>query len=266
VRLSQQASAKGDFNADGTPDIIFQNQTNGWAQVWYLGGTNGTTILNAANLTVQNSWRIVAVADFNQDSRPDVLWQEPTTGAAQLWFMGGALGNQIISAVTITPGNSWRIVAAADFNQDNRPDIVWQDPASGTSAIWFMGGTNGATLMGSAPLAGPNAWRIAAAGDFNNDGRTDIAWQDQGSGFVQLWFLGGTQGTTLVNAVNLVQTNSWRIVAAGDYNQDGRVDFVWQDPASGTSQVWFMGGAQGTQLLSAVGLGGPNTWRIAGPK
>ena len=42
------------------------------------------------------------------------------------------------------------------------PDVVWQEPASGRSAVWFLGGTQGTTITGSAALSGNNVWRIVA--------------------------------------------------------------------------------------------------------
>lgn len=137
---------------------------------------------------------------------------------------------------------------------------------AGNSAVWLLGGAQGTTVIGMATLSGTNPWKIAAAGDFNNDGRTDIIWQDQASGFAQIWFLGGTQGSTVTGAVNLVQTNPWRIADVGDLNLDGRTDLVWQDPVTGASQAWFMGGGQGNQILGAAALGGTNSWKIAGPR
>ncbi len=107
---------------------------------------------------------------------------------------------------------------------------------------------------------------MRAAGDFNKDGRVDIIWQDQASGFAQIWFLTGTQGNAVLDAVNLVQKNPWRIAAAADLNQDGRVDVIWQDPVTGASQAWFMGGDKGNQIIDAASLGGPNPWKIAGPR
>ena len=76
-------------------------------------------------------------------------------------------------------------------------------------------------------------------------GRVDIIWQDQASGFAQIWFLTGTQGNAVLDAVNLVQKNPWRIAAAADLLQDGRVDVIWQDPVTGASQAWFHGRRQG---------------------
>jgi hypothetical protein len=182
-----------------------------------------------------------------------------------VWYLGGT-GTQIIDAANLVGSSTLRVAATADLNQDGSPDVIWQDPATGVTTSWLLGGTRGLDVLATAAISGANAWRIAAAGDFNNDGRTDVIWQDQSSGFAQIWFLGGTQGTTFSSAVNLVQTNPWRIAATGDFNQDGRVDLMWQDPVSGASQAWFMGGPQGNQILDAVAVGGPNAWRIAGPR
>jgi hypothetical protein len=75
--------------------------------------------------------------------------------------MGGSQGNSLLSSMNLTGPNSWHVVAIADFNLDGHPDLVWEDPVSGSSQIWFMTGAQGATLEGTAVLNGPNPWRIA---------------------------------------------------------------------------------------------------------
>jgi hypothetical protein len=54
---------------------------------------------------------------------------------------------------------AWRIAAAADFNGDLKPDLVWQNTTTGERSIWLMNGTN----VGSyAPLPTvPTQWSIA---------------------------------------------------------------------------------------------------------
>jgi hypothetical protein len=266
-------SRNTDIDLDGRSDIIFQDRTSGWTQVWFLGGANGITLLGAANLTVQNSWRAAAVADFDQDGRSDVLWQDPVTGATQIWYLGqGGSGTGLKAAVTLSGGitnpfgGMTRVAATGDFNSDGRPDVVWQNPSTGESQVWLLGGANGASVLGTATLSSGNVWRIAGAGDFNQDGRTDVIWQDPTSGWTQIWLLGGAQGTTMMQAVNLVQANTWRIAAVADLNLDGRLDLVWQDPTSGASQAWFLGGTAGNQIDGAMNISGPNSWAIVGPK
>jgi FG-GAP-like repeat len=150
----------------------------------------------------------------------------------------------------------------ADFNGDGHPDLIWQDPANGMSQVWFLGGAQGTTITGSAYLSGANAWRIVGVADLNGDGHPDVIWQDPATGMSQVWFLGGAQGTTITGAAHLSGPNAWRIVAVADLDGDGHPDAIWQDLATGRSEVWFLGGTQGTTLLGAATLSGPNTWRI----
>jgi uncharacterized repeat protein (TIGR01451 family) len=257
--------SRGDFNGDGHLDVIWQDSVTGFAQIWFLGGTQGATVIGAANLTASNPWRLVGVGDFNQDGRTDVVWQDPQTGAAQVWFLGGTQGNAVTGASTLSNGNAWRIMSIADFNGDGHPDCIWQDPVSGQAQIWFMGGPLGVTVTGAVNLTASNTWRIVGTGDFNLDGHPDVVWQDSVSGAAQVWYLGGAQGNIVVNAVNIAGSSAWRIASVGDFNLDGRVDLMWQDPVTGSSQIWYLGGALGTSIVGAVPFSGSNPWRIAAP-
>jgi hypothetical protein len=263
-----QANVQYDFNGGPGPDVIWQNPQTGAAQVWYLGGTQGTNVTGAANLALGSPWRIVGVADFDGDGTPDVVWQDPVSGAVQVWFLGGSGGNVIGGAANITSGNSWRVVSVADFNRDGHPDLLWQDPVSGFSQIWYMGGTQGVTLLGAATIDSANTWQIAGSADFNGDGFPDVLWQDPESGTVQIWYMGGTQagaeGSVVQSAANLA-ASPWHVVAIADFNLDGHPDVVFQDPVSGSAQVFFYTGAQGTTPSGAAVLSGPNPWIIAGP-
>jgi hypothetical protein len=219
----------------------------------------------AANLTSRNTWHIVGVGDFDRDGHPDVVWQEPVSGAAQVWYLGGPGGNVITNSAVLSQGNSWRIMSIADFNGDGIPDCIWQDQSSGWAQIWFMGGPQGTTVTGSVNLTSRNTWRIAGTSDFNGDGVPDVVWQDPATGAVQIWYLGGPQGNVLQNAVNLVNSSTWKLAAIADFNGDGHPDVVWQEPVSGASQVWFLAGAQGTTVLGSAVTVNSNTWRITGP-
>jgi len=253
----------GDFDGDGRRDLVVQDPASGASQVWFLGGAQNATVTGRANMRSGASWRIVAVADFNGDGHPDLVWQDPATGSSQVWFMGGAQGTTLNSSVAITGPISWRMVSAADFNGDGHPDLVWQDPATGRSQVWFMGGAQGTTLNGAATITGPISWRIVGAADFNGDGHPDLVWQDPATGMSQVWLMSGAQGTTPIGSAGLSAANAWRIVDAADLDGDGRPELIWQDPVTGAAQVWWMGGTHGTTLLGAAALSGATPWRIA---
>jgi len=254
-----------DFNHDGHPDVIWQDMTSGLAQIWYLGGSQGVALTGAANLTLANPWRIVAVADFNGDGNPDVVWQDPVSGEVQVWYMGGPGGNQITGAINVAGPNPWRVASVADFDGDGHPDLLWQSPTSGLAQIWYMGGPQGNTFLSAVNLTLSNPWHIVGTADFNGDGHPDILWQDPVSGMTQVWYMGGSQGSQLLSAASLAGPNTWQVVAIADFNLDGHPDLVWEDPVSGTSQVWFMTGALGTTIQGTASLSGANPWRVAGP-
>jgi hypothetical protein len=212
------------------------------------------------------SYRIVAATDFNGDGHPDILWQDNNTGASMVWFMGGAQGATVTGSVAVGGATTWRIQAVADLNGDGHPDLVWQDPATGSTLVWFLGGAQGTTITGAVGLGGPTSFRIAAMPDLNGDGHPDLVWQDPTTGTTLVWFLGGAQGTTVTGAAGLGGPTSYRIAAMPDLNGDGHPDLIWQDPTTGITLVWFLGGAQGTAITGSGGLGGPTTWRIVAPR
>jgi hypothetical protein len=220
-------------------------------------------------LTQINPWQIVGIGDFNGDGNPDVVWQDPVKGAVQVWYLGGSGGNVFSSAANITTNNPWRVVSVADFNQDGHPDLLWEDPDSGWAQIWYLGGQNGTTLLGAANLTLQNPWRIVGTGDFNKDGFPDVVWQDPITGTVQIWYLGGTtpgaQGSVFQSAANLVLNMPNKVVAIADFNDDGHLDVIFQDPTTGAATVYFYTGAIGTTANGTAVLSTGNPWYIAGP-
>ena len=50
-----------------------------------------------------------------------------------------------------------------------------------------------------------------------------------------------------LRAVQESLTGGWKVIAAGDFNLDGRADVLWNNPGNNTMAVWLM---SGTQLLT----------------
>jgi hypothetical protein len=244
-------------NLSPTPtnvNIVWRDISTGNTLMWFMEGNNKISLMGWSNLPqVPANWRIEKLADFNQDGRTDMLWRDYQTGENVLWFMGSNYETPIASWTNLLPvPPSAKIEGVADFNQDGRIDIVWRDYATGTNVVWYMGGTDGATITGWNTLQLiPTNWQIEGVADFNQDGRTDIVWRDYLTGQNVVWHMGGTNGTSMINwsALQSVTTN-WQIEGLSDFNQDGQADLLWRDYATGTNIVWYMGGTNGSSIIN----------------
>ena len=180
----------GDFNADGSADIVWQNTVTGARLIWFMDGTSWAG--SYAVLPQQPiQWSIAGVGDFNADGQPDLVWENTTTGDRSIWFMNGATWDGTSYALLPQEPVEWRIAAVADFNADHKPDLVWQNISTGERSIWFM---DGATWPGNYALLQTVVpeWQIKAAADFDGDGDPDLVWQNISTGDRSIWLMTGS--------------------------------------------------------------------------
>ena len=159
-----------DFNADGKPDLVWQEQTQGWLGVWFM---NGTTMTSSVALTPERvpdtNWKVVGSVDVDTDGKPDLVWQEPTEGYVAAWYMNGTTLRE--SVLLNPPGirvRGWNVEAMTAFQDpgSSRPMLYWRDVSTGTLAMWtFLARGDGTYRVDSFELV-PNRvemlnWRIA---------------------------------------------------------------------------------------------------------
>src|SRR5579863_7417027 len=255
---SWRAVGTGDFSDDGHSDILWQN-TSGQVAIWDMNGTS----LTGGGVVSPNpgpSWKAVGTGDFNDDGHSDILWQN-TDGQAAIWEMNGT---NLIGGGNVgpDPGSTWKEVGTGDFNDDGFSDIVWQN-ANGQVAIWELNGTT--TIPGGSQILPANpgpGWQAIGTGDFNNDGHSDILFQNAASGQVAIWDM---NGTSIIGggAVSANPGPAWRAVGTGDFNGAGDSGILFQNTASGQVAIWDMDGTAivGGGAVSAIP--GP-AWRAIG--
>jgi hypothetical protein len=153
----------GDFNGDYRPDILWRHDQSGENVIWHM---NGTTLVSGTFTTPSSlpdvRWKMVGVSDFNADHHPDIVWHHRTSGEIVLWYMNGAaLVNGTFTTPPSLPDTSWRVVAVADYNSDQQPDLVWRHDTSGQIVAWLM---DGAALQQGVfmdpPVLEDTAWKL----------------------------------------------------------------------------------------------------------
>src|ERR1035441_9006475 len=115
----------GDFDGNGTSDILLRDSNTGNVAMWLM---NGTTISSTGVLasTLGFNWSIQGVGDFDGNSKSDILWRDSSSGAVAVWLMNGTTiastgipGEPPSDSSTVCcvgQGNGWTIEGVGDFD------------------------------------------------------------------------------------------------------------------------------------------------------
>ncbi len=228
--------ATGDFDNDGKADIVWRNTRTGETTIWFTQNGGIREKIAVAPISMDSSWSIQGVGDFDRDGNLDLLWRSSTEGAVVVWRLNQG---RFVGADTIAPkiGLDWKIEGIADFNGDRSLDIAWRNSVTGQVLVWFLNRT--------ARFADPTIrtigdlnWQIKGLADFNNDGNIDFLWQNVRTGESVIWMMNGTQ---IQREQWLLKVDpSWSIVGIADVNSDNQLDLLWRNMTSGINVVWYL--------------------------
>jgi subtilisin family serine protease len=172
-----------------------------------------------------------------------------------------------------------KFMASGDFNNNGYDDLTMMyDYGNNQMGLWVFS-SNGTTV---APIlafqSAINSWGVAntkfmGSGDFNGDGKDDIALiHDYGNNQMGIWtFI--SNGTTLSPRLAFITAkNTWSLVntkfmTVGDYNNDGKDDItLLYDYGNNQMGLWTFpstGSGFASKLVFQTSV---NSWVVAGSK
>ena len=242
LTLMRRPLAIGDLNNDHYLDIVVANSVNGSISV-FLGRGDGS-FQSPIIYSTEESFAAYALAigDFNNDDRLDIVTVGTETNHLRIWFGfgNGSFGSPIMYSMSSGAGPTW--IAVADLNNDLFVDIVIANYYSNDIYI-LLGRGNGSFSDIVTLYTGPNSGPFAVdIGDLNNDGPLDIVVINQKSNSIGTFF-GYSNGT--FSSQNILVTNpefDLQSIILRDVNNDTILDILVTDCNRSNSSIGILYG------------------------
>ena len=230
-----------DFNNDGRLDIAVVNYVT--SNVGILCGYGNGTFANQVIFSsgYASGPRCIAVGDFNRDNQLDIA-----TGnfdANNVGILFGYGNGSFASVITYPVGNGSAPfdISVDDFNNDNISDIAVASIGTNGIVVLFGFG-DGSFLLGSPYSTGIGSSPTSLAnGDFNKDGRLDIAVVNQKSNTIGIFLGDDNKPFAGVTTYTTGAGSRPHSVALGDFNNDSLFDIVVASYGTNSVGILFGG-------------------------
>ena len=212
------------------------------------------------------------VANTSTGDVAKVVWNAPSRAAYQTYsFTVTTSGTQCLSnliAISRAPFSmpgAWSVnvywnnalLASAPFviSTAGVLQLIYQNQATGQVNADYYGGSGGSAFQGWACLScgiDVTDWQVKAVADFNGSGLPDLIYQNTQTGQVNVDYYGGASGDSFTGWACLscgIDTASWHLVGAADFDGNGVPDLVYQNTQTGQVNVDYFGGSNGTTLI-----------------
>jgi len=254
VSSAPLAPVTGDFDGDGDLDLAVSNNGAG-------GNNSGISILmnngaagfqKTATLDAEGCEFAVIPGDWDDDGDPDLAVSSHCLFGVSILNNDGKGNFRIVTR--IEAGAYPSALAVGDFNADGDVDLVTpnrNDVSSANGTISILSNRDGdfrksttLTVAGAHPAA-------VAIGDFDRDGRLDLAVANNPAGTISLLHNDNTGKFTLVATPPAGSGPDF--IASGDFDGDGDLDLAATNFAGNTVTVLKNGVTEQVKLMPTSG-------------
>jgi hypothetical protein len=237
----------GDLDGDGRLDLVAANNSSNNISVLRNTGSPGNLSFDRQDFGMVGAPQGVAIGDLDGDGRPDVVATNQRVQGLSIFRNIGSAGKILFSPrIDYYTEEGCYEVAITDLDGDGKPDLAVANGASGGNPGRLMTMRN-VSSPGSIEfepytmLPAETYSRSVVAGDFDEDGKTDIACSHVNAVTVSVFRNISSLGTiTLADRVNYPGDDDIWGLSLGDLDGDGSVDLVHGnsgDPAIRTPPV-----------------------------
>jgi|GEM_PF-2255554 len=213
-----------DFNNNRNKDLVVTNFADNTITI-LMGNGDGTFIEQSDSpFSVGSGPQAVYSADLNNNNIYDLVVVNSNDNTVTI-FMGngdGSFAEQVNSPISV--GSQPQAVYVADFNADNKKDLVVANSGDDTVTILIGNGDGSFTEQINSPLGVGSQPQAVYVADFNADNKKDLVVANYGSNNIS--FLLGNGDGTFAPAVNYnVGSNPISLVGR-DFTRDNKIDLA----------------------------------------
>lgn len=260
----------GDFTGNGKDDIASFYAPLG---IWAVSVSTGTSFVNEqwAQFGVAGNWNRPLVGDFTGTGKDDIANIDLWTGELFVSVPNGSTFTTTLWG-TLPAIGYWSSSVVGDFAGNGKDSIAdfWTYPGV---ARWWVSISNGSsftttpwatstTLASLYPLTYTfpvTGWTNEIVGDFNGDGKDDIAMYNATLG---QWWVSQSNGTSFTTSLWASPSISGTTTSfGGDFNDDGKTDIATVNLTTGIIDV---GVSNGTGFTFSAWGSLPSTTELTG--
>jgi len=219
-----------DLTGDNKPDLAVASRSQ---SVTTLVNNGSGVFTLTATATSSQTPQGIAAGIFTAGTTPSLVVADNSTASFEIYNGNGSGG--LGAAVSYLSGFGPMAIAAGDFNKDGKLDVAVVNNSDGNVAV-ILGNGNGTFTDIQNFIAGTNAAALAV-GNFNGDTSPDFLVSG-GSGSNAYVSLFTGNGKSVFSVASTVPFNSTvNAIAAADFNNDAKVDFVVAQPGANSVAV-----------------------------
>ncbi len=253
--------SSGDVNGDGLIDLVVANSSADSVSV--LFGRGDGTFESAVNYAVGGDQpKSVILADLNGDGLLDLMTANqgigtPATGTISILYNNSSLIGTFLPAINVEGVPGAHEIAIADVDLDADLDIAVAGWGGSVIRVLLNNGIGVFSASNSFVYDVGSRPHSLQFGDFNNDGRPDLAVANLSSSNVTILLngVGSAIGTYTTHGTYAVGAGPHSI-RVGDLNGDGHLDLATANQDSNDISL-LLGQGDGTFAMSAPLSTGP---------
>lgn len=237
----------GDFNGDGKLDVATTNY--GAASVSVMRGNGDGTFQVKQDYTIGTQAFNLVAHDFNSDGRLDIATGNFASNTMSVLLGTGAAGSYTFLAksdyaLPAGPGG----IAKGDFNGDGVIDLVVGSYTGSVLSLWAGVGNGTFSSRTDFPVGAGTTNQDLEAGDFDGNGKTDVAVMFRTATISAFNILLQGTGTTGLRPaqVDLATAGIGYYLTSGDFNGDNKPDIVHANYLAAGKASVFLNNGDGT--------------------